>query len=141
MKVATLEDYAEVLEMAVTFFEASPYKSLGDKEVVATLVESILSGMPNEKIIILNPSKGFIAGASTPFLFGNHKLATEIAWWIKPEERGNGEGLKLLEAFEYWAKNIAGCKLISMASLDKSVEKYYKKNKYRLYERAYMKVL
>lgn len=140
MKIATHEDFEAIFKMAMNFLNASPYKDLGDEDSIATIIGDILNSSPTERIIIFS-DVGFIVGAVTPFLFGPHKLATEVAWWVEPDYRGNGEGLKLLEAFEYWAKNVAEVKLISMSSLDKTVEKYYKKNGYKLYERAYMKVL
>jgi GNAT superfamily N-acetyltransferase len=140
MKIATHEDFDTIYEMAMHFLEASPYKDLGDKDTIAVLIGDILNSAPSERIIVFSEG-GFIVGAVTPFLFGPYRLATEVAWWVEPEHRGNGEGLKLLEAFEYWAKNVAQAKLISMSSLDKTVEKYYRKSGYKLYERAYMKVL
>ena len=141
MKIATVDDFDAVNKMALNFLEASPYKDLGDKEVTSKLVLDIISSSPNERIIIFEDGVGFIAGAVTPFLLGTHKMATEIAWWVEPDHRGNGKGLELLDAFEYWAKNITGAKIISMSSIDKIVEKYYRKHGYKLYERAYMKVL
>lgn len=141
MKIATLEDLPTIEKMADNFSKASPYSALTDPETIRNLLVNILSGDPSKCIIILSPDVGFLIGAASPFLFGKQMLGTEIAWWVEEEARGKGEGLKLLEAFEYWATNVAHCKLISMSSLDKTVEKYYKKNGYKLYERAYMKVL
>lgn len=141
MKLATLEDVPAIEKMASNFANSSSYASLTDLDTIRNLIVSIVSGDPLQNIIIMKADVGFIVGAATPFLFGKHRLASEVAWWVEEEARGKGEGLKLLGAFEYWAKNIANCKLISMSSLDKTVEKYYKKNGYKLYERAYMKVL
>jgi len=140
LKIATVNDFNAVEKMALNFLEASPYKDLGNKEVTSKLVLDILNCTPTERIIIFEQDVGFIAGAVTPFLLGTHTMATEIAWWVEPDHRGNGKGIELLKAFEYWAKVVAGCKLISMSSLDKTVEKYYKKSGYKLYERAYLKV-
>jgi len=141
MRIATVDDLDELQRMGLNFLEASPYKELGDKDIIRNVLTNIVKGDTREFIGIISPEVGFILGSATPFLFGPHLLATEIAWWVEPEARGTGEGLKLLEAFEYWAKNVAGAKLVSMTSLDKNVEKFYKKNGYKLYERAYMKVL
>lgn len=140
MKIATVEDVPEIKAMALDFLAASDYKELADSDTIENLIIDVVSSNPVEKLILLNPGVGFLAGMKVPFVFGKANLATEIAWWVNPEFRGTGEGLNLLKAFEYWARNVAGCRMISMGSLDKSLEKYYKKNKYRLYERAYMKV-
>lgn len=139
MHIATKDDLDDLERMGMNFLEASPYKEFGDREIINDLLKGIVNGVPTDRIAIISES-GFILGVATGFLFGPYKLASEIAWWVEPEARGTGEGLKLLEAFEYWAKNVAECKLVSMTSLNKTVEKYYKKNGYKLYERAYMKV-
>jgi|SwirhisoilCB1_FD_contig_61_1230484_length_13407_multi_3_in_0_out_0_8 hypothetical protein len=141
MKIATTEDIPEITNMAMDFLEVSGYADLGNEKTITKLITDVVTSSQTEKIILLKPDIGFIAGIATPFLFGDCLLATEIAWWVNPDSRGSGEGLKLLGAFEYWAKHVAECKLISMSSLDKEIEKYYKKNGYKLYERAYMKVL
>jgi len=126
--------------MCLNFLNASPYKELGNEEVIFDTINSVLTSPPTEKVIILEPHCGFIVGMAVPFIFGKHTLATEVAWWVEPDQRGSGLGTNLREAFEYWAQNIAGCKLISMSALDKKLEKYYKDKGYKLYERAYMKV-
>jgi hypothetical protein len=141
LKIATREDIPEIVRMSMDFVKVSGYEQFADEETIANLAYDFVQAAPNEKIILIKSGVGFIAGISTPFLFGKCNLASEIAWWVDPEVRGSGEGIRLLEAFEYWAKFIAECKLISMASLNKDVEKYYKKSGYKLYERAYLKVL
>lgn len=140
MKVATAEDFSDLEDMCMHFLEASPYKDLGDKEAIRVFLGQILEGANTEKVIILEPGKGFIVGMAMPFIFGTHMLATEIAWWVEPDQRGSGLGTELRDALEYWAINIAGCKMISMSALDVKLDDYYKEKGYTLYERAYMKV-
>jgi RimJ/RimL family protein N-acetyltransferase len=141
LKIATIEDFDEIKRMGLNFLEASPYKEYYSEEAVMALIHDTLESSPTERVIIIKPGEGFVVGMVTPFLFGTDPLATEIAWWVEPDKRGDGVGAELHQALEYWAKNIANCKFISMASLDETVEEYYKKNGYKLYERAYMKVL
>lgn len=140
MRIATPDDISTVKDMAMKFLAVSGYAEFGDEQTVENLITDLVSSPVTDKIILINPEVGFIAGVATPFLLGRCILVSEIAWWVEEDKRGTGEGLKLLEAFEYWAKNVAEAKLISMTSLDKTVEKYYKKNGYKLYERAYMKI-
>lgn len=136
-----MDDFDDVERMGLNFLAASPYKNFGTQEAISDLIIDLVQGDPTKKIIIIKPSEGFVIGMVVPFIFGSIPLATEIAWWVEPDKRGSGVGAELHKALEYWAKNVAGCKYMSMASLDKTVEKYYKKNGYKLYERAYMKVL
>lgn len=141
MKIATEEDKQEILEMAMKFMAVSGYQDYADEDVIATLINNFLTGKQNEMIILLQPGVGFLAGMSSPFVFGQHLIASEVAWWIEPDRRKEGTGAELVEAFEYWAKNVAGCTMITLTSLDDSVGKFYEKKGYKLYERAYMKEL
>lgn len=141
MKIATPDDFEEVKEMAMKFMATTGYTEYSDEETISNLINTILTGKQNEMIILLKPGIGFLAGMSSPFVFGPHLLASEIAIWINEDKRGNREGVELVEAFEYWAKNVAGCTIVTLTSLDDSVGKLYEKKGYKLYERAYMKEL
>lgn len=140
MRIAELSDVDTILDMAMKFVEATGYKEAADPMYIRDLITAFLEA-PRDKQIVILDDFGFIAGQATPFLFGHGSLASEVAWWIDPSARGENKGIKLMEAFEYWAKNVAQCRYITMTSLDKDVEKIYKKKGYKLYERAYMKVL
>jgi GNAT superfamily N-acetyltransferase len=127
--------------MVQKFVDSTEYKDFAEDETLDNLVVAYLDGKNTHHICVLEPGKGFIAGIGTIFPFGPHVLATETAWWIEPDSRGLGLGVQLLQAFEYWAKEKAGCSMVSMSSLDDKVGEMYLKQGYKLYERAYMKVL
>lgn len=139
LKIATIEDKALVLEMAIKFIEQTEYKEHYTKEKLEALVTDFI--LDPTKLLLLYGEVGFIAGIIVPFIFGDKRLASELAWWVTPDQRGKEAGGELLLAFEYWAKNVAKCDLISMGSLDDRVGKYYEKNGYKLLERAYLKEL
>lgn len=141
MKIATIEDHDEVLGMAMKFMSLTEYTEYSNEETISNLINTILTGEQNSMIILLKPGVGFLAGMSSPFVFGPHFIASEIAWWINEDKRKTGAGAELIEAFEYWAKNVAGCTLITLTGLDDDIGKFYEKKGYKLYERAYMKQL
>lgn len=141
LKIATSQDFDTVYTMALKFLESIPYKDYYDEDKMKYIVDMLMNSGKENSIIILNENKGMIAGIASDFLFGYVRQATEIAWWVEPEHRKSGVGQELLEAFEYWAKNVAGCKLITMISLDDQLGKFYEKNDYDLHERAYLKEL
>lgn len=141
MKIATIDDHDEILSMAMKFMEQTGYTEYSNEETISNLINTILSGKQNEMIILLKPGIGFLAGMSSPFVFGPHLIASEVAWWINEDKRKTGAGAELVEAFEYWAKNVAGCTIITLTSLDDKIGKFYEKKGYKLYERAYMKEL
>lgn len=135
-----MEDLETILEMAMKFVGMTDYKEISNVDDIRALIVDFLESDHTQRIIVLDDF-GFIAGQAQKFPFGQALMASEVAWWIDPTARGENKGKKLMEAFEYWAKNIANCSFISMTSIDKDVEKIYKKKGYKLYERAYMKPL
>lgn len=141
MKIATHEDFEEIKSMSMEFLTHTGYTEYSNEETISNLINNLLSGKQNEMIILLEPGAGMLVGMSSPFVFGPHFIASEIAWWVNPDKRDTGIGNELIQAFEYWAKNIAGCTLITLTSLDDSVGKFYEKKGYKLHERAYMKEL
>lgn len=141
MKIATIEDLPEILSMSMKFMEGTGYTKYSDEQTISNLIEAIVTGRQDTMIILLKPGVGFIAGQASPFVFGKGNIASEIAWWINEDQRKAGVGSELVEAFEYWAKNVAMCDLISLTGLDDNIGKFYEKKGYKLYERAYMKEL
>ena len=141
LRIATEEDMEMLKHYSINFLSTIEYKNYYDKETLDSLILDILKA-PKDKYMCLIAEGGMIAGFAQPFLFNKDILvASEIAWWVEPDMRGTGLGQELLEGFEYWAKEKAGCKLVTMVSLDETLGKFYEKNGYKLYERAYMKDL
>ena len=141
MKIATIDDLPEILSMSMKFMESTGYTKYSDEQTISNLIEAIVTGRQDTMIILLKPGVGFLAGQASPFVFGQGSIASEIAWWINEDQRKTGAGSELVEAFEYWAENVAHCNLISLTGLDDNIGKFYEKKGYKLYERAYMKEL
>lgn len=133
---ADIRDFDTVFDMSLKF--AKEYSPYWDEDSIKNLVVNFLDDWSN-KIVILSPDKGMLAGIINPFMLSmNMNMATEVAWWVEPEYRDQGLGQDLLEGFEIWAA-AQGCKLISMIGLSDEIGKYYEKNGFKLYERAYLK--
>jgi GNAT superfamily N-acetyltransferase len=49
---------------------------------------------------------GLYAGYITPYYFSEELVANDIAWFVVKERRGSTLGLRLLTAFEEWAKGM-----------------------------------
>ncbi len=140
VRIATIDDLDICSRMALEFIRKTAYALFYDEGRVVALVKEFLQSNPSEKVILLWEDKGMLAGAKVPFIFGTDTMATEVGWWVDPSHRGTKVGLELLKAFEYWATK-TGCKFITMVSIDDSLDKFYEKNEYKLYERAFLKVL
>lgn len=141
MKIATRDDIEEILEMSMKFMSETSFREFSDEAYIRLLIEDIVLSSPNEKIIIFEPGVGFLAGGVVPFPFGPYRMASELAWYIYPEHRGKKTGSSFLSAFEYWAKEKAGCQIVNMMCLDEKLDKYYTSNGYKLYERTYSKII
>ncbi len=141
MKIAELEDIAEATDMAMAFAKESPYKDFIDRTYLETLIMKIISGDKTEGIILIIPDIGMLASVVSPFPYGPYRVANELCWYVKPDHRNGRSGTDLISAFEYWAEHKANCKLISFSALNNKLDKFFKRNGYKLRERAYMKVL
>jgi GNAT superfamily N-acetyltransferase len=139
LRIATIEDEDLILELALKFVNESPYKEYANEEYIRGLIKDFLASDQSVKIVLLHENS-MLAGMVSPFLFGPHLMATEVAWWVDLDSRKKKIGEELLEAFEFWAKKV-GCDLITMVSIDDTLGKYYEKKGYSLHERAYMKEL
>lgn len=125
--------------MAMKFIEVSGYKEYSSEEDIKNTILNMLSAPRTQSIIALTDG-GMLGGAVSKFPFGPHYIATEVAWWVDPEKRKSGLGRELLRYFEIWA-GVVNCSFVSMGSLNDELAKLYEKEGYKLYERAYMKVL
>lgn len=72
--------------------------------------------------------------------FGAGRYAKETVWYIAPDARGRS-ALKMLHAYEVWAKE-QGCTAIGMASLETNdVSKLYERCGYKPVETHFLKSL
>lgn len=81
-----------------------------------------------------------IVGIADSPLFSQHRIASEVVWYVYPEYRKSTVGLKLLKAFEYWAKNVASCDFIQVGSLNNPrIGNLYERKGYKKGEGIYIK--
>jgi GNAT superfamily N-acetyltransferase len=60
---------------------------------------------------------GMLFGVVSGFWFAPRSLwATELAWWVEPAARGGTAGIRLVTAFQDWARD-KGAKVVAMSSL------------------------
>ena len=141
IKVATEEDIETIMKLAKNFMEHANYYQQVDLDKSRELALNFIKGDKKERIILLYDDIAMLVGMATPFVFGKALVASELVWWVEPQARNKEIGRALLEAFEYWAKEKAGCGFMTMSCLDNSVAKFYESNGYKLYEYAYFKEL
>lgn len=138
VRIATAEDLNIIVELSISFIKETIYKDIYTEEAIRAVAEDLVLGRKSEKIVFLYEDKGMLAGAVTPFIFGNDKVATELAWYVKPEHRRSNIGKELINAFEIWAK-ATGCARITMIGLEEGTTKLYEKLGYIVAERTHLK--
>lgn len=147
LKVANLTDLEDIKKITQAFFLSSIYK---DKEYDTDKVNGLLIEYlfdPTDRVIILGLLEGkpvaLFAAAVQQILFNDSRIATEVLWWVDAEHRRSGLGAKLIEAFEYWAIEIAKAEYTQLTSLvddsSDTLDKYYQRIGYQPVEKAYLK--
>lgn len=150
LKIATWEDYGDILSLCTDFFESSPYNNIiqFDEAEVASYIMESLEAPKTEKIIILSKNDkeeitGIVVGFISKVPFSTDRIAGEQVWYVKPEYRNTRTSIRLVEAFEYWADKVAKADIILMASIANSgqekVDRYYLKKGYTLGEKGFVK--
>ena len=149
LKLATLEDVNDVVRMAKLFARNSPHKTMKfADEKFKKFVEGVVTGDLSRSIIILAHKEGVpigmvVAVAMEP-VWSNDKVATELAWYVKPKHRGSKQSLRLFRAYEDWALRV-GCTHIQNAHLEGSeyrdTGRFYERKGYTKVESSYVKTL
>jgi Acetyltransferases, including N-acetylases of ribosomal proteins len=143
LKVATNDEAEDIKQMALAFFEASPYSKYGvDAEKVGVIIQEFLNSDPLEKMLIAlmdgDKAVGVLATIAAENIFNRQKLCCELIWWIDPEYRNYGSARKMVQAYEYWAKHKVKAQIIQLISLDDK-DKLYTHLGFTKIEQAYTK--
>lgn len=121
LRIATKDDFEDILRMARAFHEASPYKKTQFSErQCEAIFKKFLQKDQTELVIILacDPEPfGMIIGVRGSLPFSEDVACTELAWWVDVEKRGHKDSLRLVRAYEDWAKRV-GADLTQLAMLD-----------------------
>lgn len=151
LRVATISDYHVLMEMARKFYETTPYAGVVEyddskmSDVIMGIVEN-----PKDRIAILaldvnERPVGMLCAQVTETLFNRKRVASELAWWMDPEHRRSRLSIEMINAFEYWAREIAGCAYTQLATVEtpqvQQIQKFYERKNYNIYERCFLKVI
>ena len=140
---ATVDEILAVITMAKNFEDHTDFV-LVDVEYATKFYVNLIGKDGGVIFVIKKDGKivGGIGGLIGPDLHYPRMIAVETFWFVLPEYRG--EGMKLLDAFEQWAKENK-CDCVAMIHLadshPKALEKIYKRKGYQLIENHYLKVL
>lgn len=87
-------------------------------------------------------AQGILLAHAYDYDFGPVRLAQERLWWINPTHRGGTAAVRMLDAYEDWARS-EGCDFTGMAGMgdDPDVGALYRRRGYRVAERNFLKGL
>lgn len=113
---AELEDIPRIVEMGQRFRELIYRDLLADNPAqMRAISERLISG--DDSIILVVEKFDRVVGMIGMMLFDHplsaERVAGEVAWWIEPEDRG--DGLRLLLAAERWASDNGAAKIQMIA--------------------------
>jgi GNAT superfamily N-acetyltransferase len=145
IRVAGVPDVDAIVAMAGPFLNYSHFTEYTEIER-DDIVFGICNLIDNGIIFVAEKEDeivGCICGMITNLWFArNTKVAAELGWWVNEEHRGSTASMRLLQAFENWAKE-QGVKAITMSDLvidgQTPTGQIYKKLGYELVERAHVK--
>ena len=142
---ATPEDLPRILELGAQSLVDGPYagRIKNSPEQAARLaLETILHA--NGKVLLLENEAGLIVGILGFFVFPHYftgePTATEIIWYVLPEERKGGGGLQLLWQAEKEAKEIGAIRM-GFTAPNSDVAAIYQRFGYQQVEVSFMKDL
>jgi len=122
IRLATQDDYIDILRLCLEFYKSSPYKDLPESiEMIDEEIRKYLHSEPSQNVILLlvdslGHPRGILAGGMSSIPFSPMKVAYEGVWFVEEAYRGK-EAIQLLYIFEYWA-NKHGADVINMNLLN-----------------------
>lgn len=146
LRVGCKKDLDAIVAMSRDFWQHTQFKH---EEFQPEMVEGMaLKSMDDELCLVYEidgTAQGFICGIKGCLLANADIIVgTELAWWVNPEYRSSGAGLKLLAGIERLAKD-AGIKYWNMLYMESSmpdqVKRIYENRGYKMTENSYTKVL
>lgn len=149
IRAATLADRDDIITLLREFQAITPYATheISDQKF-EEFVSHYLNPRPFEHIILLYEKDGKIEGllagmvTSGVHWFSENKCAAELAWYVRPSARQGTGPIRLLMAYEKWAK-LVGCCKVSMMVIEgdsrQTLSKMYRKLGYESTEETFVR--
>ena len=145
VREALPQDFNEILDMCSDFWNSTIYEEPFNRDFTALRVNAcfdhgLLCVADHDGEIV-----GFMSGLKSETLCSPEAIiATELAWFVKPDFRRHGYGIELINTFENLALR-EGVKYLTLgymySSMPEIVKSIYGKLGYRPTEETYTKVI
>ena len=142
IRKATIEDVPRLVEIGRHFLHASKYaQQIADNPEKATeTLQAVVEKLGAIAVLENGTVQGMFAFVVFPHYFSGETFATELVWWLEPEARQPGLGLKLWEYAEKLATEM-GADRMQMGAPDDKVGRMYRMRGYKATEVCYEKRL
>jgi GNAT superfamily N-acetyltransferase len=145
IRAAIASDVPRIVELGSRSLKDGPYSRMikDTPEHSAALALQTIENA-NGKILVYETDSGKVAGLLGFFVFPHYftgePTATELMWYVEPEERKGGGGMQLLWEAEKEAKAM-GAKRIGFTAPNADIAKLYERFGYKQVEVSFMKEL
>ena len=151
IRVAKLADIGEVYTICREFQAISPYADYEiSKEKFYEFLQFYLQAKPQEHMVLIYETEGAIQGILAGIMtvgshfFSESRVATELVWFVREEHRRGMAPIRLLRAYEAWAK-LMGASKVSLTAVDNKhremLTQMYKKLGYKSTEETFVREL
>jgi len=144
IREATSDDIFDILVLAKEFSREAPKSHKWNKDKTEAFLHSALHN--TNMVILVNDCDGELGGAIVGLVselyMSTTVQATELAWFVSKDHRGKPSSIRLVKAFEGWAKS-RGADLLGMGDIEgiSNLEKLYIRMGYKKAESVYTKEL
>lgn len=142
IRTALPEDLPRLVEMGTRFVAETPYRDLV-RVNPQRLVDTIVNVMSSEDgTVFVSGSDATVTGMIALVIYehpySGERTASELAWWVEPESRG--DGVRLLRAAEEWGRE-RGATRMQMIAPNERVGGLYSRLGYAPIETTYQRSL
>ena len=144
IRTATPDDVFDILILAKEFSKEAPSSHKWNKDKTEQFLVSSLSNT-NMEIFVIDVGgeiEGALVGLLSELYMSHTVQATELAWFVAKDYRGKPASIRLIKAFEKWAKE-SGANQVGMGDIEgiSSLENLYNRLGYERAETVYLKEL
>ena len=144
IRTATPDDVFDILILAKEFSKEAPSSHKWNKDKTEQFLVSSLNNT-NMEIFVIDVGgeiEGALVGLLSELYMSHTVQATELAWFVSKDYRGKPASIRLMKAFEKWAKE-SGANQVGMGDIEgiSSLENLYNRLGYERAETVYLKEL
>lgn len=140
---ATEADVPRIVEMAQAFWAESSYRERMDPPAMADVLARGLIDRPDAMLLVVDAGEavvGMLGVVALTHPMNGQRIASEVVWWLDPDERRGRVAIHMLRAAEQWARD-QGATVLQMIAPDDRVERLYTALHYQPMERVFQRSL